>query len=131
VRGIHYSIAPQGQGKLVTVMSGAIDDYVVDIRVGSPTFGQWRRIRLDDSTARAVLIDPHLGHAFQALTENTVVSYLVTEEFNPSVEMGLSPTCPEIAITWSRDLPLFISEKDSASPNLSRQQLLGLLPQPR
>lgn len=128
VRGIHYSIAPQGQGKLVTVMSGAIDDYVVDIRVGSPTFGQWRRIRLDDSTARAVLIDPHLGHAFQALTENTVVSYLVTEEFNPSVEMGLSPTCPEIAITWSNELPLLVSDKDSVAPTLERARLENVLP---
>lgn len=128
VRGIHYSIAPQGQGKLVTVMSGAIDDYIVDIRVGSPTFGQWRRVRLEESSARAILIDPHLGHAFQALTDDTVVSYLVTEEYNPAAELGINPMCPDLAVSWSADLPLLISEKDSSAPGLSQQQKHGLLP---
>ena len=130
VRGIHYSIAPKGQGKLVTVMSGAIDDYIVDIRRGSPTFGQWRRVRLDESSARAVLIDPHLGHAFQALTDDTVVSYLVTEEYNPTAELGINPLCTDLAVSWSADLPLLISEKDSSAPGLSQQQELGLLPIP-
>ena len=130
VRGIHYSIAPKGQGKLVTVMSGAIDDYIVDIRRGSPTFGQWRRVRLEESSARAVLIDPHLGHAFQALTDDTVVSYLVTEEYNPTAELGINPLCTDLAVSWSADLPLLISEKDSSAPGLSQQQELGLLPIP-
>ena len=130
VRGIHYSIAPKGQGKLVTVMSGAIDDYIVDVRRGSPTFGQWRRVRLEESSARAVLIDPHLGHAFQALTDDTVVSYLVTEEYNPTAELGINPLCTDLAVSWSADLPLLISEKDSSAPGLSQQQELGLLPIP-
>lgn len=128
VRGIHYSIAPRGQGKLVTVMSGAIDDYVVDIRVGSPTFGKWCRIRLDESTPCAVLIDPYLGHAFQALADDTVVSYLVTEEYNPALELGISPSCPDVAISWSDGLPLLVSDKDFVSPGLTQQLELDLLP---
>lgn len=128
VRGIHYSIAPKGQGKLVTVMSGAIDDYIVDIRRGSPTFSQWRRVRLEESSARAVLIDPHLGHAFQALTDDTVVSYLVTEEYNPAAELGINPLCTDLAISWSVELPLLISEKDSDAPTLSEASTSGELP---
>jgi dTDP-4-dehydrorhamnose 3,5-epimerase len=128
VRGIHYSIAPKGQGKLVTVMSGAIDDYIVDIRRGSPTFGQWRRVRLEESSAGAVLLDPHLGHAFQALADDTVVSYLVTEEYNPVAELGINPLCPDIAISWSVNLPLLVSEKDSLAPSLSDASKSGDIP---
>jgi dTDP-4-dehydrorhamnose 3,5-epimerase len=128
VRGIHYSIAPKGQGKLVTVMSGAIDDYIIDIRIGSSTFGQWRRVRLDDSQPRAVLLDPHLGHAFQALRDDTIVSYLVTEEYNPEMEMGISPLCPDVSIAWPADLPFVMSDKDSAAPTLSQAANLARLP---
>jgi len=128
VRGIHYSIAPAGQGKLVTVMSGAVDDYVIDVRVGSPTFGQWRRIQLNEANGRAVLLDPHLGHAFQALSDNTVVSYLVSEEYNPAMELGINPLCPEVAIAWPSNLALRISDKDLLSPGLTLQREHGLLP---
>ena len=128
VRGIHYSIAPKGQGKLVTVMSGAIDDFIVDIRLGSPTFGQWRRIRLEESSARAVLIDPHLGHAFQALAEDTVVSYLVTEEYNPEMELGINPLCHDISIDWSPAVNFLVSDKDTAAPTLGEAREMAKLP---
>jgi dTDP-4-dehydrorhamnose 3,5-epimerase len=128
VRGIHYSIAPKGQGKLVTVMSGAIDDYIVDIRRGSPTFGQWRRVRLEESSARAVLIDPHLGHAFQALADDTVVSYLVTEEYNPEMELGINPLCRDISIDWSTTVQFLVSDKDTAAPTLGEARELAKLP---
>lgn len=128
IRGIHYSIAPEGQGKLVTVMSGAIDDYVVDVRTDSPTFGQWRRIRLNASTPKAVLIDPHLGHAFQALEDETIVSYMVTAEFNPSVELALHPMCPHLSIQWDVTLTPRLSAKDSAAPNLSDARTNSSLP---
>lgn len=128
VRGVHYSISPVGQGKLVTVMSGAIDDYIVDIRVGSPTFGKWHRVRLDDLNARAVLLDPHLGHAFQALSDNTVVSYLVTQEYNPEMELGINPVCPDLSIVWASDTPLLVSEKDSLSPTLMQARNSARLP---
>lgn len=128
IRGIHYSIAPQGQGKLVTVMSGAIDDYVIDIRVGSPTFGMWKRISISAGEPKAVLIDPHLGHAFQALTDDTVVSYLVTAEFDPENEKAISPYCPSINIQWSDRLEAVVSAKDLAAVGLAEQQNAGLLP---
>lgn len=128
IRGIHYSIAPWGQGKLVTVMNGAIDDYVIDIRVGSPTFGQWEKISISASEPKAVLIDPHLAHAFQALTDDTVVSYLVTAEFDPVNEKAISPFCPTINIPWSASHSANVSAKDLAAPGLVEQIDAGLLP---
>ena len=128
IRGIHYSIAPEGQGKLVTVMSGIIDDVVIDVRPSSPTYGKWEKVRLSSETGDAVLIDPHLGHAFQALINNTVVSYLVTAEFNPTAEKGISPFCPTIDITWDPDVAPLVSQKDTEAPSLADQQKSGNLP---
>lgn len=128
IRGIHYSIAPEGQGKLVTVMSGAIDDCVIDIRPSSPTFGQWRKVRLTSDNGDALLIDPHLGHAFQALAPDTIVSYLVTAEFNPDMEKGITPFCTDLAITWAPHTRDAVSPKDLAAPGLTAQAAAGLLP---
>lgn len=128
IRGIHYSIAPAGQGKLVTVMHGAIDDFVIDIRPSSSTFGSWRRVRLDAESGDAVLIDPHLGHAFQALTNDTIVSYLVTAEYNPSMEKGITPFCETLAIDWAPHHSDDVSPKDLGAPDLLTQRQAGLLP---
>ena len=128
IRGIHYSIAPEGQGKLVTVMSGAIDDYVIDIRPSSPSFGQWQRVRLTSDNGDALLIDPYLGHAFQALSDDTVVSYLVTAELNPEMEKGITPFCPEVGINWALHAPDAVSPKDREANGLSAQSKAGLLP---
>ena len=128
IRGIHYSIAPQGQGKLVTVMSGAIDDFVIDVRPSSPTFGQWEKVRLDSLTGGALLLSPNLGHAFQALEHDTVVSYLVTAEFNPEAEKGITPFCPKLAITWDSTIAPLVSQKDTDAPTLTDQHSAGNLP---
>lgn len=128
IRGIHYSIAPAGQGKLVTVMHGAINDYVVDIRPGSPTFGKWQRVSLDSENGAALLIDPHLGHAFQALTDDTIVSYLVSAEYNPDMEKGITPFCPDLNIDWEPHHADALSPKDSTAAGLLAQRDAGLLP---
>lgn len=128
IRGIHYSVSPAGQGKLVTVMSGEIDDYVVDVRPSSPTYGQWRRVRLSSSLGNSVLLSPHLGHAFQALREETVVTYLVTTEFNPAMEKGVSPFCRDVGIIWDSTLGHSVSQKDENAPGLGAQRAAGLLP---
>lgn len=128
IRGIHYSVAPQGQGKLVTVMSGVVDDYVVDIRPDSSTFGQWERVRLSSEEGNSLLLDPHLGHAFQALTNDAVVSYLVTAEFNPQAEKGITPFCPVVGIAWEPHRPESVSQKDLEAPDLQQQRDAGNLP---
>ena len=128
IRGIHYSSAPHGQGKLVTVMSGVVDDYVVDIRPGSPTFAQWQRVRLSSDEGTSLLLDPHLGHAFQALSNDTIVSYLVTAEFDPQSEKGITPFCPVVGITWEPHRPESVSQKDLHAPDLHQQRDAGNLP---
>lgn len=128
IRGIHYSIAPQGQAKLVTVMHGAIADYVIDVNPNSHNFGKWTKVRLDARDGNALLLPPHVGHAFQALADNTVVSYLVTAEFNPTAEKGITPFCPSIQIGWESGLTPMLSEKDRLAPSLLEQGQVGDLP---
>ena len=128
IRGIHYSTATEGQGKLVTVMHGEIDDYAIDLNPSSPTFGKWSRVRLTSDNRRSLLLGPHMGHAFQALVPNTVVSYLVTAEFNPDAEKGITPFCPTIGIEWSTSCPPVVSPKDIEAPDLPTQQNAGNLP---
>lgn len=128
-RGIHYSIAKEGQAKLVTVLSGEIDDYAIDVRPGSPTFGKWERIRLSSDIGNSVLLGPNLAHAFQCVSDNATVCYAVSAEFNLAVEKAISPLCPTINISWDKGLPLLLSPKDTSAPNLEQQISAGLLPQ--
>ena len=128
IRGIHYSIAPQGQGKLVTVMTGSINDFVIDVRPTSPTFGKWEKISLNSQTGGSLLLSPNLGHAFQALESDTIVSYLVTAEFNPDAEKGITPFCPKLAIRWDSTIAPLVSQKDIDAPTLADQQAAGNLP---
>jgi len=128
IRGIHYSIAPKGQAKLVTVMSGVIDDYIIDIRPGSPTFGKWERVRLDAHSGHSALLGPHMAHAFQAISSEATVCYAVSAEFNPEAEKAINPFCPTLAIDWSTEVAPLLSPKDEAAPSLNEQLTAGLLP---
>jgi dTDP-4-dehydrorhamnose 3,5-epimerase len=128
VRGVHYADLPPSQAKYVTCVRGAVLDVVVDIRVGSPAFGQWDAIRLDDREHSAVYVAEGLGHAFVALTDDATVIYLCSSVYNPSGEHGLNPLDPELAIQWPADLGLVLSEKDTAAPSLAAAKSAGLLP---
>ena len=134
VRGIHFADVPPGQGKYVTVLSGSLVDYVVDIRVGSPTFGQWEAVTLDTVDRRAVYLSEGLGHAFVALADGSLVSYLVSTGYDPEREHGIDPFDPEIGVVWptedrdGRPFELTLSEKDRAAPTLAEARARGLLP---
>ena len=93
LRGIHYSDVPPSQAKYVTATSGVFIDYVVDLRVGSPTYGQWDSVRLDTVDRRSVYLAEGLGHAL-ACVEDGVAVYLCSEVFNPAGEHGLNPLDP-------------------------------------
>ncbi|GIE88889.1 dTDP-4-dehydrorhamnose 3,5-epimerase family protein [Actinoplanes regularis] len=127
VRGVHFADVPPGQAKYVTCVSGAVLDVVVDLRVGSPTFGQWEAVTLDDTERRAVYLAEGLGHAFCSLTEGAVVAYLCSATYRPGHEHGIDPLDPELGITWPVDVPL-LSPKDSGAPSLSEALGAGLLP---
>lgn len=129
VRGIHFADVPRGQAKYVTAMRGAVLDFVVDIRVGSPTFGQWDSVLLDEVDRRAIYLAEGLGHAFVALTENATVSYLVSDVYSPTHEHGIDPTDPEIGLKFPSEAgELLLSPKDTEAPSLRSAAAAKLLP---
>lgn len=129
VRGIHFADVPPGQAKHVTVTQGAVMDYVVDIRLGSPTFGRWDSVLLDTVDRRSVYLAEGLGHAFVALTEEATVTYLVSAEYSPGREHAITPFDDEIGLElpFARD-ELVLSDKDVAAPTLAEAATQGLLP---
>lgn len=127
VRGIHYADVPPGQAKYVTVTHGAGIDYIVDIRVGSPTFGMWDSVVLDGETRRAVFIPEGLGHAFVATTDEATLTYLVSESYNPTAEHDLNVLDPDIGLHFPDGDPV-LSEKDIAAPSLAGLLAAGSLP---
>ena len=129
VRGIHLASVPPGQAKYVMCLQGQILDYIVDLREGSPSFGAWQTVRLDDVERHALYLEEGLGHLFVALSEQAVVSYLVTEVFNPQAEFGVNPLDPEIGLRFPPELgePI-LSEKDASAPSLAEVRGAGLLP---
>ena len=129
LRGIHYSIAPRGQAKWITCVSGSIKDVIVDIRSDSPTFGKWIEIELNGDSGKAVFISEGLGHGFLALQDNTAVAYLVSSPFSPTDEFEINPLDEKIGINWGMDLnTLKISDKDKNAPTLSERLAEGKLP---
>ena len=128
VRGIHFADVPPGQAKYVTCVTGSILDVIVDIRVGSPTFGAWEAVPLDDRERAAVYLAEGLGHAFCALTEGATVTYLCSSVYRPGHEHGIDPLDPELGIAWPAATPL-LSTKDAAAPSLAEARATGLLPE--
>lgn len=135
LRGVHFADVPPGQAKYVSCPRGAIFDVVVDIRVGSPTFGAWDGALLDDVDRRALYIGEGLGHAFVALEDNSVVTYLCSTGYNPAGEHGINPLDPAIGIEFpttardGSDLTFTLSDKDTAAPTLAEAEASGLLPE--
>jgi len=102
---------------------------IVDIRIGSQTFGQWIEIELSGDSGKAVFISEGLGHGFVALEDNTAVAYLVSTPFSPTDEFEINPLDEKIAINWGMDFSdLKISEKDKKAPTLVERLDEGKLP---
>lgn len=128
IRGIHFADVPPGQAKYVACVSGAIFDVAVDLRVGSPDFGRWAAIRLDDENRRALYLAEGLGHAFMALSDQATVVYLCSAPYAPGREHGVHPFDLAIGIAWPSGVEPVLSEKDAAAPSLAQAQDAGLLP---
>lgn len=130
LRGLHFAQVPPSQAKYVTCVSGSVFDVVVDIRVGSPTFGQWDSVLLDDLDHKTIYISEGLAHGFLALQDNSTVMYLCSAEYNPQREHTICPTDPALAIDW----PLVngaapnLSDRDAAAPSFEEVRASGLLP---
>jgi dTDP-4-dehydrorhamnose 3,5-epimerase len=129
VRGVHFADVPRGQAKHVKAVSGAVLDFIVDIRVGSPTFGQWDSVRLDTESHKAVYISEGLGHCFVALTDDAAVTYLVSDVYNPAAEHGITPLDPDLDLRFPEEAgEALLSPKDLEAPTLAEAAAAGLLP---
>ena len=127
VRGIHFAQVPPGQAKYITCVRGGLVDYVVDLRIGSPTFGRWESVRLDEVDRKAVYLAEGLGHGFCSLADDTTVAYLCSEVYNPAREFAVHPLDAELDIAWPEKVPV-LSARDAAAPTLAQAIEQGLLP---
>ncbi|MFI9012173.1 dTDP-4-dehydrorhamnose 3,5-epimerase family protein [Actinosynnema sp. NPDC053489] len=126
VRGIHFADTPPGQAKYVHCPRGRMLDVVVDLRVGSPTFGEWDAVELSAGVFNSVYLPEGLGHALMALEDGTVASYLCTEGFNPKAEHGVHPLSMDLP--WPADVTPVLSPKDAGAPTFEEARDGGLLP---
>lgn len=117
LRGLHLQ-HPFGQGKLVQVMEGEVYDVAVDVRVGSPTFGQWVGTTLTGDNHRQVYIPPGFAHGFAVVSEHALFSYKCTEAYHRETELGVIWNDPDIGIEWPLSEPM-LSPKDAKFPRLS------------
>lgn len=121
LRGLHYQLNPQAQGKLVSVMAGEIFDVAVDIRRGSPTYGAWVAETLTATNRHLLYIPPGFAHGFCVLSERADVMYMVTAEYAPDLDRGIIWNDPDIAVTWPLSTPS-LSGKDAGLPRLADAQ---------
>ena len=129
LRGVHFAQMPPSQAKYVTCLRGAVFDVVVDIRVGSPRFGTWDAVVLDDRHRRSVYLSEGLGHAFLALEDDSTVMYLCSAGYAPDREYTVNPLDPALDIAWPAvDGEPTISDRDREAPTLAQVQAEGLLP---
>jgi len=129
VRGVHFAQLPPSQAKFVHAPHGALIDFVVDLRIGSPTFGTWDSVVLDDVERRAVYLAEGLGHVLVALTEGAIASYLTSAVFDRDREKAVNPLDPDLALEIPlRSEDLILSPKDEAASSLAEAVESGILP---
>lgn len=117
LRGLHYQKSPKAQGKLVTCVRGLIYDVAVDLRKGSPGFGNWAGVELSGENRHMLYIPPGFAHGFQVLSETAEVMYKCTEEYSAADDRGIVWNDPDIGIAWPLKAPI-LSDKDKTHPRL-------------
>ncbi|MFD7661818.1 dTDP-4-dehydrorhamnose 3,5-epimerase family protein [Streptomyces sp. NPDC059788] len=128
VRGIHYTVTPPGTAKYVYCARGRALDIVVDVRVGSPTYGRWDSVLMDQQDHRAMYFPVGVGHAFVALEDDTVMSYMLSSSYVPENELALSALDPSLGLPVGEDAEPVLSERDRAAITLAEARQQGLLP---
>ena len=132
IRGIHYSLALEGQAKWITCVNGSILDVVVDIRPNSPTYKRIEYVHLNGDDERSLLISHGLGHGFLSLEENSTVAYLLSSRYSPENELEVVPTDKDLNIDWHLQLVggsgLILSTKDAQAPTLKEREQNNQLP---
>lgn len=128
VRGLHYSLAPEGQAKVVTCVDGELVDVVVDVREGSPTFGRVERIPLAAHVGRSVLLPVGVAHGFCVTSESASLAYLLSSPYDAETELGVDPFDKEVGVAWPLTAEAIVSERDAAAPSLAARLAAGQLP---
>jgi len=124
LRGLHFQTSP-GQAKLLRCPRGKIFDVAVDLRKGSPTYGQWEGYVLDDEKHRQLFVPVGFAHGFCVLSEVADVTYLVSSYYDPETEAGIRWNDPEVGVEWPVSEPL-LSQRDVEAPTLA--EVAGDLP---
>ena len=126
LRGLHYQLAPAAQTKLVRVIKGKVLDVAVDIRKGSPTFGQYVAVELSEENKRQLFVPRGFAHAFVVLEDDTVFAYKVDNYYSPQNDRGISFSDPAIGIDWEiKESELKLSDKDTKQPKLNEADLFS------
>jgi dTDP-4-dehydrorhamnose 3,5-epimerase len=128
VRGLHYSMAPEGQAKVVTCVFGELDDVIVDVRVGSPSFARVEVVRLAANLGRSVLLPAGVAHGFCVTSEQASLSYLLSSPFNAPLELEIDPFDEQINVPWRLHGEAIVSTKDAAAPSLAARLAANELP---
>lgn len=128
VRGLHYSLAPEGQAKVVTCAYGSLDDVIVDIRVGSPTYGHVQVVHLEANIGRSLLLPGGVAHGFCVVSEHAALSYLLSSPFNAPFELEINPFDRELTVPWTVEGEPVVSAKDAAAPTLAQRWAAKELP---
>ena len=127
-RGIHFSKSVRPQHKLVMCLEGSISDFVVDIRIGSPTYGKVDRFELNSKVKQVIFIPSGCGHGFLAREDNSLVLYAQSSEYSPSEEFEISALDESLRLNIEEIDNLILSEKDRAAPNLETLRSDNFLP---
>lgn len=131
LRGLHFAEMPPGQAKYVSCLHGSVYDVVVDIRVGSPTFGRWDGVTLSAQKRNSVYLSEGLAHGFLACEDDSTVLYLCSAGYSPDREHTIAATDPDIGISWPDTVfgPTHLqSPRDREAPTLAQVEAAGLLP---
>lgn len=128
VRGLHYSLASEGQAKVVTCVHGELDDVIVDIRVDSPTFGRFEVVPLASDLGHSVLLPAGVAHGFCVTSESAALSYLLSSPFNAPCELEINPFDSELGVPWRVSGEPVVSAKDAAAPSLAQRLAADELP---
>ncbi|WP_166354881.1 dTDP-4-dehydrorhamnose 3,5-epimerase family protein [Phytoactinopolyspora limicola] len=128
VRGVHFTRTPPGCAKYVYCARGTALDIVVDLRVGSPTFGRWDTVLMDQLDFRSMYFPVGVGHAFVALEDDTVMSYMITGGYVPDNELAISVADPDLALPIPTDIDVVLSDRDEAAMTFAQARERGLLP---
>jgi NDP-hexose 3,5-(Or5-) epimerase len=128
LRGIHSVRIPPGQAKFVTCVRGVLRDIVVDLRIGSPTFGRHQVNELDADSGRSVYVPEGVGHGFLALTDDACICYVVSSTYVPGTQIDINPLDPDLGLPWNCPETPLISEKDAKAPTVAEAVAAGILP---